>query len=499
MTSRTLHWNGVDGETGAPLFPPTTARELAALALSERLDRDHLGELDRWREELEHRRLREGDPGDLAQAGWGVVFASHDRKAPAIREALGELLAHRRAQASAVHEHYYQEYLGSRGYRQGESKAAFLARHGVGPGAADPDRMPYYLLLVGSPELIPFQFQYQLDIQYAVGRIAFDTVEEYAAYARSVVAAETSPPARPRRAVFFAPHHPGDAATELSSDGLAAPLAERLAERRPGWDVATALGAEATKARLAGIVAGEEPAALIFTAGHGLGYPCGHRMQRKLQGSLVCQDFPGFGRWGGPVLPEHYFGADDVGETARVHGLVSFHFACYSAGMPTHNDFMRSPYDTPNQIAKTPFLSRLGQRLLGHPAGGALAVVGHVEHAWQLSIDWSGAGRTVRTIQAFEDAVDRLLAGMPIGYAMEPFSERYADLATDLAEELEVTRYGAKVDEAFVSHLLIGRNDSRNYAVLGDPAVRLAVPPEPGDDDEPDVLRGPVTFGASGG
>ena len=50
-----------------------------------------------------------------------------------------------------------------------------------------------------------------------------------------------------------------------------------------------------------------------------------------------------------------------------------------------------------------------------------------------------------------------------------------------------------------VSRLLTGRNDSRNYAVLGDPAVRLAVAPEPSEDDEPDVVRGAISFGASGG
>src|SRR4029078_4064971 len=101
----------------------------------------------------------------------------------------------------------------------------------------------------------------------------------YAAYARSVVAAETAPPSRPRRAVLLAPRHPGDAATELSADSLAGPLAKRLAARRPGGELATALGEEAPKARLSSLVEGSEPAALVFTAGHGLGYPCGHPLQ----------------------------------------------------------------------------------------------------------------------------------------------------------------------------------------------------------------------------
>jgi len=488
MASPSLFWNGIDGDTGEPLFSPTTPRELAALALAEKVDPAEIERLARWREQNEeHRQLREGDPGDLAQAGWGVIFASDDPAAPGVREALRPLLEHRQAQATRVHAHYYQEYFGAAGYRRGESKLQFLARFQVGPGAADPDRMPYYLLIVGDPGTIPYGFQYQLDVQYAVGRICFDTVEEYAAYARSVVAAETSPPSRPRRAVLFAPRHPGDAATDLSATGLAAPLAAWLADRYPGWDIATAFGEGATKARLGALLGGAEESALVFTAGHGLGYGSGSPLQRKQQGALVCQDFPGMLRCQGGVAPEYRFAADDVGDDARIHGLVTFHFACYSAGAPAMSDFPAKPGEPPRPVAPQPFVSRLSQRLVGHPRGGALAVVGHVEKAWQLSIDWPGAGRS---IQAFEDAMDRLLAGFPVGYAMEPFGERYAELSSDLSEELEVTRYGGTVDDDVVARLWSGRNDSRNYAVVGDPAVRLSVPPEPIEEEEPDVMRG---------
>jgi hypothetical protein len=174
-----LVFNGVNGASGDYLLPPMTADQVAALARGEPPDAGH-------RHELQARRLRdrearfgvlEGiDPKDLAQTGWGVVFA-HDAD-PRIRAALAPLLEFRKSQAGARKEHYYREYSGTDGYRPGESKPRFLARHGACTGMpADPEKVPYYLLLVGDPEVIPYRFQYQLDVEYAVGRLHFDTLE----------------------------------------------------------------------------------------------------------------------------------------------------------------------------------------------------------------------------------------------------------------------------------------------------------------------------------
>ncbi|BAZ25280.1 hypothetical protein NIES4073_61840 [Kalymmatonema gypsitolerans NIES-4073] len=480
MNEELLFFNGLDGATGEYLLPPLTPQEVSKIAQGEKFEPAHLLELQKKNlhvkgVEPEFAPIEGVDPKNLAETGWGVIFAFGVD--PAITAALSPLLEHRRKQATQKKEQYYQEYV----YRPGESKNQFLARHKVGPGPADPDKMPYYLLIVGDPETIPYSFQYQLDVQYGVGRIYFDKPEEYAQYAYSVVEAETGKLSLARRASFFGVQNNGDAATQLSASNLIKPLAEWMVKDQPGWDVQTLLKEETTKARLGQLLGGSETPSLLFTASHGIGFPNGDPRQLLHQGGLVCQDWPGWHQWKGKPIPEDfYFSGDDVSDDARLFGLIAFHFACYGAGTPKMNDFAhQQAFSDRSAIAPHAFIARLPQRLLSHPKGGALAVIGHVERAWGCSFVWKHAGQsTGAQLQVFQSGLKRLMEGHPVGSALEFFNQRYAELSSDLSAHLEDIKYKLKPDASddfITSDMWTANNDARSYMIIGDPAVRLVV------------------------
>ncbi|HEX6383209.1 MAG TPA: hypothetical protein VF177_00930 [Anaerolineae bacterium] len=477
MSEEEIIFNGINGATGDYLLK-TDMAQLGSAARQWSVGGRLLQDL-RYRAEQEEEFAisPEYDPLQLSQAGWGVIFpADADEKdVNVIREALSELLAHREKQAGKRYKLYYEK--GS-GYRKGESKNDFVSRHGASVGPVNPNNVPYYLLIVGDPESIPYQFQYELDVDYAVGRIYFETLEEYARYARSVVEAETEDRVKlPRQAVFFSVANPDDRATQLSNELLVGPLArhvaEIVAERNLGWTTRFVPPEQAVKDKLGRLLGGDETPALLFTASHGMGWPLRHRYQPDFQGALLCQDWPGPRQWHDEIPWDYYFGSEDVGSDAGLLGLVAFHFACYGAGTPYWDDFAIATSAQRQAIAPRAFLSALPKRLLSHPRGGALAVIGHVERAWTYSFKWKEAGEQT---EAFRAVIYSLLRGDPVGLAADHMNLRYASIATILSNELGELKYDPdRLDLSKLAFLWTANNDARGYAVIGDPAVRIPV------------------------
>jgi hypothetical protein len=488
----TLYFNGVDAETGAYAFPPASADEVARVAAAsiaalENADPGHLGELRRRHRELntpDYAPVDGVDPKNLAQTGWGVIFA-HDAD-PAVKEALKPLLDLRRSQASPIRESRYRELIGG---SDNDSKPEFLDRNGAGGGGAvDPDQIPYYLLIVGSPQSIPFPFQYQLDVQYAVGRLCFDNLDAYARYAQSVVESESGRVRRAKRAAFFGVSNQSDTATALSASELVAPLAKLMQADQPSWKIDTVAPADATKARLASLMGGSDAPALLFTASHGMFFRNGSPLQAEHMGALLCGDWPGPSVQG-PIPPDWYFSGGDLSPDAALLGMIAFHFACVGAATPQYDDFTAEGESQPKVLAPRPFVAKLPQHLLAHPKGGALASIGHVDRAWGYSFKSSSGDGQLRV---FKNTLKRLMEGYPVGYALEYFNNRYAELTSDLSTTIRKTKYGKQVDPADLSDQWIFNNDARNYVVLGDPAVRLPLTGDPAQERQSMIETKPV-------
>ena len=460
-----LYFNGINAVTGSYDFEPMTVEDLAPRFQGLEPDKNS-------RRPKDSNSVVEGiDINNLAQTGWGVLFAENID--PAIREALQPLLDLRQEQAG---DRFYP-IEGSQILPNGRkaNKRTFYRKMGAGPGPVDPDKSPYYLLIVGDPENIDFQFQHQMNVQYAMGRIHFDTAEEYANYAQSVVAAEKQGMKLPRQAGFFSVATPGDKATLASNQYLVHPLADKLRQKHGDWDVAVFAENQAKKAQLARMMGGDQTPALLFTASHGMGFPMGHKAQIPHQGALLCDDWPGPNEHKGLIPQDFFFAGDDIDSGADLRGLISFFFACYGGGTPKYDAFSHTGFSNERkEIAPSDFIANLPKKMLSHPNGGALATIGHVERAWGYSFMAPG----VRShISVFEDVMSALMNGARVGAAMEGFNIRYGELATELTE---IYNFGdaADMDPFDVVEMWTSHNDARGYAIAGDPAVRLAVAAE---------------------
>jgi hypothetical protein len=413
------------------------------------------------------------DPMDLSQAGWSILFASDAE--PAVVEALTPLIEWRRAQVND--ERAFKVFSGTAGVGPQQTAQHWAASRGVSLSAPVMPRrgVPYYVLIVGSPARIPIEFQAQLDLQRAVGRLHFDTAGDYAAYCEKLIAYEKglAPPQRKRAAVWM-PRNPLDLATAMLAGnvlpefrGESAPGEQALGARQ-AFAVTTLVGdRQATKAALTSLIRGDDggPPALLFTGSHGAEWSIDTPdLQRERQGALVTQEWSR----GRPLTEDCYFAATDVPSNAPVHGLVMFLFACFGGGCPATDTYYFGPGGSRLPLAAEPMTARLPQTLLRQ---GAVAVIAHVDRAFSYAFeDVLGTPQA----QLLRLPLEQLLSGRRVGLAMEPLNQQWSSLAAQLGVVLGGGAAGQPTPRPpAIANLYIARDDARNYIVLGDPAARL--------------------------
>ena len=453
---------GVQAEDGT-ILPALTADDLkfigadpnAVQARGEEANQDFLA-------------VSDVDPNNLAESGWGLLFPKDVD--PAVRAALEPLIEHRRQQVGDPT--LFKIFDGLSAYQPGDTVRAWLDRFNVTLAIVDPSLgVPLYLTIVGSPSQVPFEFQYLLDTYWCVGRLNFETPAEYRAYAEGVVAYETAVAVpQAKRVAVFNTRNLGDRATALLHDQVGAPFATgaKPLGAKQGYQMQALLGDDATKDNFTKLLQGKLPGgtpALLFSGSHGAGFKSADPNQAAKQGAIVCQDWEG-----GPVQPEHYFDASAVPDDAKMSGLIHFFFACYGGGCPAFDTYSRLPDGSPKPLMDSPRVARLPQRML---AGGALAILAHIDRAWTYSFQ---TGRSAPQTQEFRDVMTRVLRGDRIGQCTDQFNLRWAVLSAELTDsQRQRQTLPGQVSDAVLANRWVARDDARNYLILGDPAVRLRV------------------------
>ncbi len=414
-------------------------------------------------------------PGDLTQTGWGVVFGSNED--PAVQAALKPLLDWRQQQVND--DTLFRIFAGPSGVKPPQQSAgSWVMNKGVTLTA--PVRpmkgVPFYLMMVGGPDRISFEFQQQMDLQWAVGRLCFDRVEDYASYAEKVVAYEKGQAAaRSRGAALWMPRNKLDLSTPLLAGTIAPDFLGQTSSnpqplgQRQKFKVAGFVGdGAATKAKLCDIFRGNLDGgapAVLFTGSHGAEWPIDQPdIQRRRQGALVAQSWVK----GRPLQPDDYFAAEDVPADANVHGMMYLMFACFGGGCPDKDSYFCAPDGSKLPLAPAPMVSALPQALLSR---GALAVIAHVDRAFEYAFqDIMGTPQS----QLLRTPLELLMKGQRVGLATDALSQQWASLAAILGLAQSGNLPGmSQPPSPVIAGLTIARDDARNYVVLGDPAVQL--------------------------
>ena len=428
------------------------------------------------------------DPNDLTQTGWCVLFASDAD--PTIQQQLQPLIDLRRSQV--VSSDLFKVFAGDDPNTGGvllnpdkspQSASEWARLHGVSLNApVDPSIIPYYILIVGSPARIPFEFQAALKLQWLVGRLHFDDIADYGRYAAHVVAHESKPwptdgtTISKKNAAVWVTRNQGDVATLLLWRAITGDFRDgkRALGAGPfGFTVDVYADDAATKSQLADLMRGRSShgqPSVLFTGSHGLECPItepAHQLTR--QGSLITQ------AWSkGTAFVEKddpcKFTAADIPADNTLPGTMVFLFACYSAGCPAADNYYFNTDGSQIPVAPEPLIAALPQALL---ANGSLAVIGHIDRAFPYAfVNLSGTPQ----IQTIRTPLELMMRGTRVGLAADSFSLAWSSMASLMQLPASATPNAQAVLASLQAH--IARDDARNYIVLGDPATRLRVKPD---------------------
>jgi hypothetical protein len=335
-------------------------------------------------------------------------------------------------------------------------------------GPAGPGREPpFYILILGSPQRIPFGFQMTLHAGGAVGRVHYDTPEEYRAYFRKLLGRKRGI----RGLDIFAPCH--DEATELATARFAHPLADWACRKGLACrSIIDARGARKRATRAGFEAMGRTGESILFATGHGLFEP--RPAQVELTGALCCP------REDEAILDpaRDLISPDLIGSAPCFPGSIIVMHSCYGFGMPSESALDHRCGVLPGR-KREDRISALPRKWLANP-GGPIAFIGHLDIA--LVFKRNAVYRDgLDPLDPFTWLVEAIcLRGHTVGYAMSGLRRTVANLSNlslMLLDQQERLKRGIRGRLAFwarkgvVAEKLIRMNDAGKLLLFGDPAA----------------------------
>lgn len=414
--------------------------------------------------------------------GWGLILPENEALSPQDRAAAVDAPEPIRALLS--------DRTGAPVFRYRADRVGFLTAYYPPNGASRqisltsagnrgiaPGRLPYYLLICGSPQLIPWRFQYLLNQSCYVGRLDLDPAG-LENYVRALKQNWADIDSRADQPLVWAVDHNESDITHLMRRVIADPVALKL-QTDPDWGakVSAFAGDTATLNHLTTALAAKQPA-LIVTTSHGLTGPQNDPAQMAAQ-------------LGFPVDQQHTpVTAAALLAAWEPRGAIWYAHACCSAGSDASSSYT-DLLDAASPLLRTlQAVAALGsqsaplpQKLLG-AAKPLRAFIGHVEPTF----DWTL--RQPQTGQVLARTITEALYDHLYQRKREPIAMAFADCYKHVGELLaiwesahnDVANVNPQIREdarytALVAQLTAF--DRRSMVILGDPTACIPATPPP--------------------
>lgn len=397
-----------------------------------------------------------------ADVGWGLVAAT-SRTLPA---AIKNLVSFRGGQVFRY---------------QGESERRFtflcnealnrdvaVAGSPIGNG---PGRLPYYLMILGGPDEVPWALQFALASTRAVGRLPLAGTE-LANHVRALLDDFKGGGADPYTTVTWSVDLGVEDITHLMRKFLAEKIhAEFVADPEMGATRSINLGGDVD-----GLVAAlkEQHPGVIVTTSHGMTGPLDDVAAMRAQMGAPVD------RHGKALTPALLDGWAPAGAVWYCHACCSAGAEAPSVFAPLFDEGTGLRLILEGISAAGAMVAPLPLALLGH-AKPARAFIGHVEPTfdWTLRNPVNQQVVTKPIVDAIYPNLFQRFPRTPIGHA---FRQVYANIGSYLAN-WQVARQGFDSGASNLPELMnlqLSARDLQGMVILGDPAVTLPLRPGAG-------------------